>query len=448
MNDAFRSQLMATTTDEPIPAIVRYRSSAAMAAFGAAAPDVRVMVTYQYNLIPAQAISATSQSLLALADNPAVDQVWPDLPVHTMLDVSVPLIRAPQMWNLGFEGQGVRVAVVDTGIDPDHPDFEGRIVAMQDFTQSGGSGRDGNGHGTHVSSTIGGSGEASGGKYIGVAPEVELLAAKVLRDDGSGMTSDVMAGVEWAVQQNAHVINLSLGSNVRCDGTDALSALCDQAVAQGVVVCVAAGNAGPGAGTVGSPGCARNVITIGATTDTDQVTSFSSRGPTSDGRVKPDVCFPGYNIVAARAKGTAMGTPVDAYYTSASGTSMATPHAAGASALLLQALPGLTPEQVKARLMGSAIDLGLDSNTQGSGRGDILAAYEYGGGTPPPPTPPPPEPQPGGCNPFASSQRTEAGEVRTGVAKEFWWILGILLVLCICVTCATATLLAIALTTS
>jgi subtilisin family serine protease len=143
-----------------------------------------------------------------------------------------------------------------------------------------------------------------------------------------------------------------------------------------------------------------------------------------------------------------MGTPVDAYYTSASGTSMATPHAAGASALLLQALPGLTPEQVKARLMGSAIDLGLDSNTQGSGRGDILAAYEYGGGTPPPPTPPPPEPQPGGCNPFASSQRTEAGEVRTGVAKEFWWILGILLVLCICVTCATATLLAIALTTS
>ncbi|MCB0232924.1 MAG: S8 family serine peptidase, partial [Anaerolineae bacterium] len=223
--------------------------------------------------------------------------------------------------------------------------------------------------------------------YIGVAPEATLLVAKVLADNGSGMTSDVMAGVEWAVQAGAQVINLSLGSSVSCDGSDALSTLCDEAVNQGVVVCVAAGNAGPNARTVGSPGCAHNVVTVGATDDNDHVTSFSSRGPTSDGRVKPDVCFPGHQIIAARAQGTSMGSPVDARYTSASGTSMATPHASGAAALLLQAHPGSPPAEIKQRLMETAINLGLDANTQGSGRGDIIAANSWTVSPPPPPPP-------------------------------------------------------------
>ena len=223
-----------------------------------------------------------------------------------------------------------------------------------------------------------------------MAPEALLLAAKVLKDNGSGMTSDVMAGVDWAVQQGSQVINLSLGSNGPCDGSDALSTLCDEAVNRGVVMCVAAGNSGPGVSTVGSPGCACQVITVGATNDSDQITNFSSRGPTGDGRVKPDVCFPGFGIIAARAEGTSMGTPIDARYTSASGTSMATPHASGVAALLLQARPGIAPAEVKLRLMEAAINLGLDPNTQGKGRGDAMAAHQYVPVAPPPPPPPPP----------------------------------------------------------
>jgi serine protease AprX len=212
--------------------------------------------------------------------------------------------------------------------------------------------------------------------------------------------SGVMAGIEWAVDQDVHVINLSLGSDGPCDGTDALSTLCDEVVQQfGIVVCAAAGNAGPGTSTVGSPGCARWVITIGAVDDADQVTNFSSRGPTADGRVKPDVAFPGAGIVAAQADGTALGSVIAPGYVQLSGTSMATPHAAGSVALLLQAKPDLTPNQVKWALLTTALELGQDPNAQGSGRGDVFAAYQKIISETPPDLPEPPEPGPPGPQP-------------------------------------------------
>jgi serine protease AprX len=289
----------------------------------------------------------------------------------------------------------MKIAILDTGIDPHHPDVAGRIAATATFV--GSVYYDDNGHGTHVASTAAGNGAASGGLYVGVAPEADLYIAKVLAADGSGMMSDVMAGIEWAVDQGAHVAGLSLGSNGPCDGTDALSATCDAAVERGVVICVAAGNSGPARSSVGSPGCARQVITVGASDDGDQVASFSSRGPTSDGRVKPDICFPGVGIVAARAAGTAMGQVVDEHYTSASGTSMATPHAVGAVALLLQANPSLTPREVKELLMRTARNIGYEANAQGAGRADVYQAYL---GEPSPTPEPEPEPEPGtgqGC---------------------------------------------------
>lgn len=388
-----------TEAEVPVPVIIRYRTDTvgiADVAQGLATTD-RV-----YRLIPATANTATPSAIQTLSERADIEMIWYDEPVHTMLDVSVPLIGAPQVWAAGFTGNGIKVGIVDTGIDPNHPDFANRIAQMKDFSGEGPA--DNHGHGTHVAGIVGGSGAGSGGKYKGVAPECSFYTAKVLRGDGSGSTSAVMSGLEWAVQQGVQVINLSLGSDGACDGTDALSVTCDAAVSRGIAVCVAAGNAGPGAATVGSPGCAKTVLTIGATDKEDQVASFSSRGPTSDGRVKPDVCFPGVNIVSARAAGTSMGTPVDDLYTRASGTSMATPHATGACALLLQAKPGLAPQQIKDLFMSTAKNLGLDANAQGTGRADVFAAYQAALGETPvpaqPPTPPPtptPPPQPGGC---------------------------------------------------
>lgn len=345
--------------------IVKYREHIALTA----RPLMGIPRAQHFFLIPAAAMRASAEQVQALAADPAVEHIWPDLPVHTCLDVSVPFIRAPQVWEAGFTGRDVPIAIVDTGIDPGHPDFAGRVVAMEDFTGEGP--RDNNGHGTHVAGIAAG----AGNRYKGIAPEARIYSAKVLHGDGSGYMSEVMAGLEWAVQQNVRVINLSLGGVGPCDGTDALSTTCDAAVDHGVMVCVAAGNYGPGASTVGPPGCARKVLTIGACSNQDTIANFSARGPTSDGRVKPDILLPGVGIVSCRAQDTTMGVPVDALYTRASGTSMATPHGTGIVALLLEAFPDLTPSQLKERLMNTAKNLGLDANAQGKGRADAYQAY-------------------------------------------------------------------------
>jgi serine protease AprX len=393
--------------DEVMPVIVRLRPTLRADSEEAAYLEEMAVgpVVYRYTLLPAIAIQATAAQIEQMTDNPAVDRIWPDLPVHTMLDVSVPMVRAPKVWDAGFAGQGVTIAVVDTGIDIQHSDFEGRIADTADYTGQGAD--DNNGHGTHVASIAAGSGAASDGKYRGVAPEATIIAAKVLRGDGSGSQSDVMAGIEWAVQKGAQVINLSLGGPpTPCDGTDALSDLVDAAVDAGVVVCVAAGNSGPAQLTVGSPGCARKVVTVGATvsdpsTGYDEIARFSSRGPTADGRRKPDLALPGVGIIAARAGGTSLGNVVNDHYTSLQGTSMATPHATGIAALLLSASPDLSPEQVKRRMVAGARTMHLDGNTQGAGRGDAYNAFLDQAGQPLP-VPPTPE-EPGGCLPSVMS---------------------------------------------
>jgi serine protease AprX len=390
--------VQAAAAEEEVRVIVKYRTGISSETISARAVPAGGRARYVYRRIPARAMTMRAADIAAYADDDDVERVWRDLPVHTWLDASVPLLEVPRVWADGKRGAGVKIAIVDTGIDTAHPDFEGRIQATRDFTGKG-SVADGHGHGTHVASIAAGSGAASGGKYVGVAPEALICVAKVLADDGGGMMSDVMAGIEWAVDEGAQAINLSLGAPGPGDGDDALSTLCDAAVEEGVVVCAAAGNAGPGASTVGPPGVARLVITVGASDKSDGIANFSSRGPTSDGRTKPDVVFPGVGIVAARAAGTHMGTPLNDRYTSANGTSMAAPHATGGVALLLEAYPNLTPAEIKDVLMRSAKDLGLDENTQGAGRAQIYNAYASLKPVEPGPGPgPEPGPEPGdGC---------------------------------------------------
>ncbi len=376
----------ASAGEKTVPVIVRHAPGVF---FSQALGDV-----HPFELMNATAMTLRPADIEKLAAQSDVEFIWADLPIHTCLDVSVPKIEVPAVWDAGFTGTDIKLAIVDTGIDPTHPDFSGRIVARKNFV--GGGDNDENGHGTHVTSIAAGTGEKSGGKYRGVAPNASLYVAKVLDANGGGAMSGVMSGVEWAVQQRAQVINLSLGSDGACDGTDALSTLCDTAVRDhGVVLCAAAGNAGPGASTVGSPGCARLVMTIGASTDDDAVASFSSRGPTVDGRVKPDLVFPGVGIVAAQAAGTQLGSVVEPGYISLNGTSMATPHASGSACLLLQANPQLIPAQVKSALRNTTVDLNLPANTQGTGRANVFAALQQAIGETPPPTPEPgPAPTP------------------------------------------------------
>lgn len=307
----------------------------------------------------------------------AVPRVWLDGRVNAALDRSTAQIGAPTVWQTGAHGEGVKVAILDTGVDRTHPDLTGRITETANFSSSPTT-DDPFGHGTHVASIVGGSGAASGGTRKGVAPGAELLVGKVLGDDGSGSQSQIIAGMEWAVAQGAKVVNMSLGSQAPSDGTDAMSQAVDElSRTSSALFVVAAGNSGAdGTSTVGSPGAADAALTVGAVDRDDKLAPFSSRGPrTGDGAVKPDVTAPGVGIVAARATGTTEGDVVDQYYVGYSGTSMATPHVAGAAALVAQRHPDWTGPQLKDALVSTARTItGQQVTEQGGGRVDAAAA--------------------------------------------------------------------------
>ncbi|MFD2078899.1 Serine protease, subtilisin family [Actinopolymorpha cephalotaxi] len=299
-----------------------------------------------------------------------VRRVWLDAKVRASLDQSVPQIGAPAAWQRGLDGSGVRVAVLDTGIDATHPDFAGRIEATRDFSGKGNV-VDGAGHGTHVASTVLGSGAASDGRYRGVAPGAHLLVGKVLGDDGSGSMSQVIEGMQWAASAGADVVNLSLGGDPSRGDDPVSRALDDLSDRYGTLFVVAAGNFNPygqDSRFVTSPGAAGDALTVGAVSKQDRMYAGSRRGRLGDTAIKPEVVAPGVSITAAQAAGTGDGSP----YTTMTGTSMATPHVAGSAALLLQEHPGWTVADVKAALTSTTVRInGATVVDQGAGRIDV-----------------------------------------------------------------------------
>lgn len=308
-----------------------------------------------------------------------VEKLWLDGRRRASLDRSVPQIGAPTAWAAGFDGTGTKVAVLDTGIDTGHPDLAGKVVAEQDFSGTG-SPTDKFGHGTHVASTVAGSGAKSDGKYKGVAPGARLLNGKVLDDWGEGSDSGIIAGMEWAVAQGADVVNLSLGGT-DLPGIDPLEETVNRLSAESdTLFVIAAGNEGSGERTVGSPGSAASALTVGAVDKSDVLADFSSRGPrVGDSGVKPDLTAPGVAITAASAAGSVLAEhyPSDIPgYLTIDGTSMATPHVAGAAAILAQQHPDWSGERIKAVLTGSTKPGAYSSFQQGTGRVDLVRALK------------------------------------------------------------------------
>ncbi|MFG2774328.1 S8 family serine peptidase [Streptomyces sp. NPDC048350] len=300
-------------------------------------------------------------------------KLWLDRKVQATLERSTKQVHAPEAWAAGFDGKGTKVAVLDTGADVEHPDLKGRVVASENFTDSDSAG-DRQGHGTHTISTVGGSGAASDGKKKGVAPGADLLNGKVLNDSGSGATSWIIAGMEWAVAQGADVVSMSLGNPAETDCTDPMSIAAEElAQNEGTLFVVAAGNTGPSLNTVSSPGCAPSVLTVGATDRDDSTALFSSRGPTTLGHtLKPEIAAPGVGISAAAAGGRGVYA-----CQGMSGTSMAAPHVAGAAAIVKQRHPDWTAQQIKAALVSSAeSSVPGDVREVGGGRLDVKAAID------------------------------------------------------------------------
>ena len=301
----------------------------------------------------------------------AVEHEAPDTvtaaPIAPTLNDALPLIGADAARKAGLTGKGIKIAVVDTGIDAKHPDFANRIVAAKDFSSDGDQ-IDHFGHGTHVAGIAAGTGAVSDGKFGGVAPGAQLIDAKALAKNGSGSMSGIIKAMEWAADQGAKIENMSLGGGAS-DGRDPLSQEVNAITAKkGVLFAIAAGNSGP-KGKVSTPAAADLALSVGAVDKARALAYFSSRGPrVKDNAVKPDVVAPGVRITAPRAN-YGDNDPYATY----SGTSMATPMVAGAAALVMQLHPDWSAMQVKNALMNSASAIG--DNDSG-----YISVYDQGTG--------------------------------------------------------------------
>jgi serine protease AprX len=351
-------------------------------------------LNHRLSLVNGIALTIPVSALPALEADSEVVSVSLDHPLRGLDETTNMATNVPSAWNAGLTGKGIGVAVIDSGINDNHPDLwdstesHSRVVYHQDFTgtatsNSSGAEYDLYGHGTHVAGIIGGNGYLSSGNYSGVATAVNLVDLRVLDSTGSGTDSNVIAAIQQAIalqnKYNIQAINLSLGRGIAVSYTqDALCQAVESAWKAGIVVVVAAGNYGrlsvdgsDGYGTITAPGNDPYVLTVGAMNSngsssqaSEVMTSYTSKGPTTyDHVVKPDIMAPGNAIVSLSAPGAALeaeyptelvtGNDGNNDYFTLSGTSMATPVVTGAVALLLQQNSNLTPDQVKALLMQS-----------------------------------------------------------------------------------------------
>ncbi|MDQ7904236.1 S8 family serine peptidase [Phytohabitans sp. ZYX-F-186] len=353
-----------------LPLIVAYASDDERARVGERVAEGGARVTRELPTVDALAVAAQSALLTSFwgtftVGGPAerrltvgVDTIWLDGLRQPALAQSVPQVGAPAAWAAGYDGTGVSVAVLDSGIDATHPALAGRVTAQRNFTEENEDDKDRTGHGTHVASTVAGT--------AGVAPGARLLDGKVCVAGGCA-ESWILAGMQWAAEQGATVVNLSLGGP-DTPGLDPVEEAVGTLTAEhGTLFVVAAGNV-PGAGTIASPATADDALSVGAVSKADALASFSSRGPRLDGVIKPDLTAPGVDIVAAR--GADSGLPGESE-TTLSGTSMAAPHAAGAAAILAQQHPDWTAARLKGALMTSAHPLTGDVFAEGAGRLDV-----------------------------------------------------------------------------
>jgi subtilisin family serine protease len=312
-----------------------------------------------------QKTAKTSKAMLT----PGIEKIWLDGRVEATLEQSVPQVGAPIAWESGYDGSGVKVAVLDTGIDAEHPDIASQLVDAKSFVPNEDV-RDYHAHGTHVASTVLGTGAVSEGKNKGVAPGADLLVGKVLSNEGFGLDSWIIDGMEWAAQ-NAKIVNMSIGSNEPSDGTDPMAQAVNNLTAEtGTLFVIAAGNTGMEG--INSPGSADSALTVGAVDKSDELAWFSSKGPQNGfSGLKPDLTAPGVGILAARSQfSSGSGS-----YMTMDGTSMATPHVAGAAAILAQRHPDWTGAQLKEALMSTTKKLDhIKPFEGGTGRLDVAAA--------------------------------------------------------------------------
>jgi len=335
--------------------------------------SVDFIQSFRFHWIDIIAGSVPVKNIPALLEVPGVVFLSLDAPVEVLMDEVVPEHHVDEVWNLGYTGEGMTVAVIDTGIDATHVginDFDDdpstndpKVIAFYDainsLDQKNGSTTpyDDHGHGSHCAGISAGTGEDSipengpeDNTFRGVAPGANLIGVKVLDGGGSGSFAQVMAGMEWCIDHreefNIRAATMSLGGvwliELTQEEEERISTLANTMIHEGIALTIAAGNSAT-YGSIGTPGNARDVITVGATEKNRNTAVYSSRGPTSEGLIKPNVAAIGSSVMSVQAN-SGNG------YTGMSGTSMATPVVAGIMCLLLEANPDLDPLTLRSVL--------------------------------------------------------------------------------------------------
>ncbi|HVF06428.1 MAG TPA: S8 family serine peptidase [Frankiaceae bacterium] len=346
--------------------------------------------------VPAAALDAlrARPDVRAVTENSAVRFATTGYDETTVASSFATASGAAAAWSAGHLGEGVGVAVIDTGVSPMN-DLAGRLVHGPDLSGEG-TYVDSYGHGTVMGGIVAGSGADSaghaGGRHAGVAPKATLVSVKVAGRNGAADVSTMLQAMHWVSayrqQFNIRVLNLSWGTDSTADpATDPLNYAVQRLWRQGVVVVVAAGNAGPGAGTISKPADDPLALTVGAYNDggntnpaDDTIPSWSARGPSAHGLAKPDVVAPGRTLIATRSYGSKVEQDnpkalVAPSYVKGSGTSQAAAVVSGLAALLAGAHPDWTPDQVKHALRSTAVPInGGGTQAQGSGRVSYAAA--------------------------------------------------------------------------
>lgn len=386
LSDSLQARLDELAPNAPVDVVVTFSGPGNADAARRAVGPFRVK--REFKIIKGFAATMTAAQARGLARAAGVFRVEEDFKVSVVLDAANhDFGTAAARSNFGVTGSGVGICVVDTGVDPAHEQLDnGKVIDSIDLANGRFEPYDDHGHGTHVAAIAAGDGVPTA-TFRGVAPGASIYAAKALDSAGSGYQSDVIAGVEWCadpdrgnVGPGVHIISMSLGSAGSSDGRDGLSQAVDSAVDSGKTAVVAAGNSGAGPASIGSPGAAEKAVTVGAVaewsapvgaanhSDGVYLAAFSSRGPTADDRLKPDIVSPGVSVTSARA-GTSSG------YVTWSGTSMATPFVAGTAALALQHNT-YSPSEVKNLLMATASDRGASGPDNDWGAG-LLDGYAF-----------------------------------------------------------------------
>lgn len=323
-------------------------------------------IKYQYDIIPGIAVNMPVNALRGLQNHPNIAYIEDDIQVHAQVEIlpwGVDRIDADKVWDSDENtqtdtnantGAGVKIAVLDTGIDADHPDLIANVKGGISFVSNPRKWDDDNGHGTHVAGTIAAMDNDIG--VIGVAPDASLYGVKVLDRYGSGYLSDVIAGIDWAKNNNMDIITMSLSTVTH---VSTFEVACDNAYAAGVVIVAAAGN-GDGDDPVNYPAAYDSVIAVSATNIYDSLASYSNVGP------QVELAAPGTNVLSTY-KGGIYGTM--------SGTSMATPHVTGVAALVIASDTDYldNPVAVRAQLTLTAEDLGTAGRDSSFGYGLIDA---------------------------------------------------------------------------